>query len=232
MPEYIFDEPVAVIGDIHGCAELLEKLLPLVGDRPILCLGDVGDRGPDTKRVLDILIEREAKGVLGNHDLWLRDLATKGIFDRIALSSVVGGLPTLVSYGFTRGEPKHIEAQASLIPREHAQWLESLPLIAGLTVLGEKFWLSHVGVPRLSGMNTLRPEELIPFLLTLGEEGVLWSFEDPRVMRPADRPVIMGHRAFNEGLDLKHVICVDTGAGKGGSLSALLLPEKVFVTVK
>ena len=66
-------ESVAVIGDIHGRADKLASLLALIGDRPILTTGDHGDRGPDTRKVLDQLVSRRAHGVIGNHDLWLRD---------------------------------------------------------------------------------------------------------------------------------------------------------------
>ncbi|RYD51553.1 MAG: serine/threonine protein phosphatase, partial [Verrucomicrobiaceae bacterium] len=50
------------IADIHGRRDLLEimlqKIAEYVGDRPhtIITLGDYVDRGPDSKGVLDILM--------------------------------------------------------------------------------------------------------------------------------------------------------------------------------
>lgn len=47
------DGPVAVIGDIHGSDDLLGRLLPELGDLPVLVTGDVCDRGPDTREAID-----------------------------------------------------------------------------------------------------------------------------------------------------------------------------------
>lgn len=96
--------PVAVIGDIHGRRDLLDALLARLGDMPIICVGDVCDRGPDTRGVLDRLIERRALGVFGNHDLWLAAWASGEGFDRLALG--IGGAATLASYGVTATRPR------------------------------------------------------------------------------------------------------------------------------
>ena len=66
------------IGDIHGCRTALDHLLafvkPLPGDM-IITLGDYVDRGPDTKGVIDRLIELHATGQLiplrGNHEIMM-----------------------------------------------------------------------------------------------------------------------------------------------------------------
>ena len=46
------------IGDIHGCSDALAALIDAVGPRPtdtVILLGDLIDRGPDSRRVLDSL---------------------------------------------------------------------------------------------------------------------------------------------------------------------------------
>src|SRR5262249_21601011 len=63
------------LGDVHGCLTALEALLRLVapvqGDH-LIALGDYVDRGPDSKGVLDCMIELYDAGLLvplgGNHD--------------------------------------------------------------------------------------------------------------------------------------------------------------------
>ena len=48
------------IGDVHGCSRALDVLLESIqpiGDDVIVPLGDFVDRGPDSKGVLDRLIE-------------------------------------------------------------------------------------------------------------------------------------------------------------------------------
>ncbi len=63
------------IGDIHGCSLALEALLDAIQPRPddvIVTLGDYVNRGPDSRGVLDRLIELERRcklvPILGNHD--------------------------------------------------------------------------------------------------------------------------------------------------------------------
>ena len=59
------------IGDVHGCYAELEKLLeqikPTDQDK-LLFLGDLVNRGPDSKRVLQIARHYKAISLLGNHE--------------------------------------------------------------------------------------------------------------------------------------------------------------------
>ena len=66
------------IGDIHGCSAALDALLDAIRPRPedtIVTLGDYINRGPDTRGVLDRLIDlgRRCRLVplLGNHEQML-----------------------------------------------------------------------------------------------------------------------------------------------------------------
>jgi serine/threonine protein phosphatase 1 len=45
------------------------------------------------------------------------------------------------------------------------------------------------------------------------------------------KPVVFGHTAFNEPLLALNRIGIDTGAVYGGQLTALLLPEREFISV-
>src|SRR5436190_5848397 len=53
-------DPIALIGDIHGCSEELAELLSRLGSRRILSLGDVVDRGPDPDGCIRLLREHNA----------------------------------------------------------------------------------------------------------------------------------------------------------------------------
>src|SRR5674476_416869 len=65
------------VGDIHGCYASFEKLIetkikPRKTDKIIL-LGDLIDRGPQSKEVVDLIIDLQRKGfdiipLLGNHE--------------------------------------------------------------------------------------------------------------------------------------------------------------------
>lgn len=72
------------VGDIHGCfssfEELIEtKIKPMKTDKIIL-LGDLIDRGPQSKEVVDLIIDLQQKGfdiipLMGNHeDMMLKTL--------------------------------------------------------------------------------------------------------------------------------------------------------------
>lgn len=230
---HTFTEPVLVIGDIHGQAHKLRLLLEQVPGRPVVTVGDVGDRGPDTKGVIDLLLARKAVGVLGNHDVWLRDLAIGAGFDSFALDACMGGRVTLESYGIEGRGASSIERQYRKIPVKHREWLNSLAVLLDLEVQGDKFWVFHCGIPPY-GLNEVIPTvaDVMPALVQLPTATTLWVGVPPRMMKPVDRPVIMGHKVQRAPLDLGHIIAIDTGCGlPGGRLTGLLLPERTFVQV-
>ena len=60
----------AVVSDIHGNLESLEKALSLIGpDEQIMCLGDIVGYGPNPNECLRLVRERAVETVLGNHDV-------------------------------------------------------------------------------------------------------------------------------------------------------------------
>lgn len=68
------------IGDIHGCIKALTTLLDFVRlrkDDTIITLGDYVDRGPDSRAVLDLVIELDSSHHLvplrGNHEIMMLD---------------------------------------------------------------------------------------------------------------------------------------------------------------
>ena len=93
------------IGDIHGRADLLVDLLAKIRPDPsdsVVFLGDYIDRGPDSKCVIDILIEFEARTpatvsfLIGNHEQWL--LRTLNDFRCHSWLLGMEGLVTIRSY--------------------------------------------------------------------------------------------------------------------------------------
>ena len=72
-----------LIGDVHGCAHSLERLLQLLGyqkiagvyrhrQRQVIFLGDIVDRGPRIREALHLVYDMVAQGsalmILGNHE--------------------------------------------------------------------------------------------------------------------------------------------------------------------
>jgi len=75
------DGPLDIIGDVHGEADALRRLLERLGcdpergtaQRPIAFVGDLVDRGPDSPAVVEMVMKLAEAGiaqcVLGNHEL-------------------------------------------------------------------------------------------------------------------------------------------------------------------
>lgn len=111
---------VIALGDIHGCSAALHALVAAIDPQPedcIISLGDVVDRGIDSRGVIELLIELQARCrlivVQGNHEeALLKARTSKGAF-REWLE--FGGLVTLDSYGDT--------GRMSLIPQSHIRFL-------------------------------------------------------------------------------------------------------------
>ena len=92
------------IGDIHGCDVALKTLLERIELHPddtLVVLGDVIDRGPNSREVIDLLLAAAERcrmiSIMGNHEeLFLDALAhRRPIRDWLDL----GGTETLMSYG-------------------------------------------------------------------------------------------------------------------------------------
>jgi serine/threonine protein phosphatase 1 len=113
---------IIAIGDIHGCAVAFSRLLDVIAPTTsdlFIPLGDYVDRGPDSKRVVELLIELQSQfavePLLGNHEEMMLN-----VIDRRALPHDwlrYGGVQTLESYGFS--------GDLGIIPAAHAEFLRS-----------------------------------------------------------------------------------------------------------
>lgn len=165
-----------VIGDIHGCAATLrqlveEKLCPFPADH-IYLLGDLIDRGPDSKGVFDYIFELQERGlhvesIRGNHEeMFLQ--ASDNPRD-LWLWGANGGLATLASF--------RADGPGDIPPR-YRDVIAALPLY----ILLDDFVLVH------AGLNFDPPD---PFADT---EAMLWTrsnFVDR--VRIGGRRLICGH---------------------------------------
>jgi hypothetical protein len=146
---------------------------------------------------------------------------------------MMAGGPTLRSYGIESRWPGEIESLRWNVPRAHAEFLAGLPVALDLTVMGVRYWVVHAGVPIQESLAGLRADSVVRYLAQHAPESLLWPKTDPDAVLPVGRTVVMGHvplrRPYDDGL----TIGVDTGAGtlRGGQLTAVILPERRFVTV-
>jgi serine/threonine protein phosphatase 1 len=199
------------IGDVHGCFDKLRSLLEACEEvrngrqaRYIL-LGDYIDRGPDSRKVIDLLIERHAGAdgrficLRGNHEQMLIEAADLDRSDRALVNWWGnGGEQTLDSYGVD---------DPSSLPVIHLEWLKSLPL----TVVDPGRLFVHAGI---------RPGK------ALGDqsEADLMGIREPFLSFEADHDsfVVHGHTPTKSRLpDLRsNRLNIDTGACFGGELTA------------
>lgn len=152
-----------IFGDVHGDAKALLALLSrtrgLIGpDAPltIYSVGDLIDRGPDSKRVIDICIKHGVRNLLGNHELWLHEWVTTGKVDgRIPLSSAMGGEATLRSYGIDPDEikshPQLAQELDRVVPQEHREYIANVRLWDDVTHGDTTYFLSHGGISQEAG---------------------------------------------------------------------------------
>ncbi|PSR55478.1 serine/threonine protein phosphatase [Adhaeribacter arboris] len=93
------------ISDVHGCAKtfrcLVEESLKLQPTDQLFLLGDYIDRGPDSKGVIDFILELRAQGfaittLMGNHELMLLESLKSDKYLTTWLRN--GGQATLASF--------------------------------------------------------------------------------------------------------------------------------------
>ncbi|MDZ4165043.1 MAG: metallophosphoesterase family protein [Smithellaceae bacterium] len=228
---------IFAIGDIHGCRDLLEKLLkqpkidPL--DDTLVFVGDYIDRGPDSKGVVDRLIRlqeeyRQVVFLQGNHEGLFLDYYFRGKEERFFAN---GGLATIASYRtekrFSPGEPTdeslacHFgvakpqqESRGDLLlPEGHLDFFHSLlPFFET-----DDYYFVHAGI---------RPE------IGLADQHIddLTWIRNEFVHSPSLFPktVVFGHTVFPEPFIRRDRIGIDTGAVFGGKLTCLELPAMKF----
>jgi serine/threonine protein phosphatase 1 len=210
-------DSTCVIGDIHGCSQSLAALLPLIEAkaRSFVFLGDYIDRGPDAKGVIDLLLafrKRHPKTVtlLGNHEVMLWNYLN--CTDDAFLHS--GGVTTLASYGISPDTDP--EAVQQLLPEEHLAFFNNLPLL----------WEDQHGIYVHAGLEpgVHLSRQVAGRCLWIRDEFI-------RSQYWFEKTVVFGHTVFKKPLVQRNKIGIDTGAVYGGSLTALLLPEQVFISV-
>ncbi|WP_430453542.1 metallophosphoesterase [Rhodopirellula europaea] len=96
---------------------MIQELAPTADDE-LIFLGDYIDRGPDSRDVIDQLIQLQSKckviPLRGNHEWMLQSVVSRGLDDAMWLRS--GGKATVTSYG----------GSAQKIPKDHLAFFESL----------------------------------------------------------------------------------------------------------
>ena len=219
-------ERVYAIGDIHGCAELFAELLSLIqkdnASRPqartrIIILGDVVDRGPDSKTLVNRLIKytggsKRFTVLKGNHEQTML-AALSGDLDAAEMWIKFGGDATLMSWGvaselIAEGPIRMIMFSARQhIPHDVRKWLSRLKLY----VQSGNVLFVHAGLR--SGVPLRKQDPLD--LMWIRHESVADATCHPFL-------VVHGHTIREDGPHVQgNHIGIDTGAYRTGKLTAL-----------
>ena len=217
------NESMIIIADVHGCFESLKALVPkLPKGIPICMCGDYIDRGPNSKDVVQYVIDRGFHCVRGNHEQMLLDyIEGRGYFGDFIRN---GGQKTLDEY---------IDSPDVL--KEHIKWVRGLPYYLEFPNLknedGRHLVVSHShicnvwkGIQKCVKLNTLPPLESF--------EHIIWN-RDKILKSIPDIYNIIGHTPVLEPKIKKTYANIDTGCyykKRGyGVLTALQFPEmKVY----
>ncbi len=213
--------PIAVIGDIHGCDQLLAPLLDTlaaeVPEARIICVGDYIDRGDGSAAVIEMLMQRaDVRCLKGNHEAmclgFLDDPTRHG-----PRWLRYGGLQTLASYGVAgpsastdRSLQRVRDDLALAMGDERIEWLRALPL----TWQTGNVLITHAGADPARGAQDQRSQDLLwgceSFMTTPRSDG-LW--------------VAFGHIVQHAAFAAEGRIAVDTGAYATGLLTAAILGD-------
>jgi len=228
--------PLRVVADVHAQPDALREALDGAGDRHVVLLGDLIDRGPDApavlRLVLDLVEAGQATLLRSNHD------------DRLHRHYLHGRVPVAGELARTIADLDAQPDARSLIDRFQAVYAAA-PLWLRV---GERWIVAHGAVDRLmldhpSPAPDLRKRtrDRLKALALYGErEGNLWH-DDGRPVRthgwvdalPAGLTAIVGHDVRSAEAPLVvagarggRAIFLDTGSGKDGRLSWIDLPEE------
>ena len=210
-------ERLFAIGDIHGCADELKRLLdalPLGADDTIVFVGDYIDRGHDSRGVIEHLLawrtQTPARTVFlkGNHeDMALDFLGLGGQWGEVWLRN--GGAAALRSYGVGADVPR-LEV-AGFMPGTHLEFMRSLET----SFAWDRYLVVHAGIRPGVSLAAQKTEDL------------LWIREE-FLDRPhgLGKTVIFGHTPHRRVVDGQpYRIGIDTGCVYGGALTCLSVPD-------
>lgn len=222
-----------IIGDIHGCFDTFQVLLKKLPKGDKVCLvGDLIDRGPKSKEVVQYVMDNNIDCVKGNHEVMM--------VDNPSYWSLNGGYETLISYSdmipSNLGDGQHIHKFLDVpLFDEHKKWMDLLPVFIEYPDIknedGRYLVISHSILHDVWKLkDTTEPYKWRQF-----ENTAMWS----RSFNVKDNPEIyniFGHTPQGYKPKITKIYAnVDTGCcfihyEEHGILSALKFPEMEIIT--
>ncbi len=223
------------IGDIHGCIKTLKELIRqicLIHKHPELYfVGDFIDRGPNSKAVIDYILELKDNGlrintIRGNHEQMLIHAYTHNQKITDSNWSFNGAEHTIRSFNAMADLNKTVKY---LIPEKYFHFLTSLPYFIELS----DYYIVH------AGFNFKLKNPFTDF------ETMLWTREEEYNSKiTKTKKIIHGHTPVPFGQVKSQILnkannvfnidsgCVFTNREKLGTLTALNMDKLELLNVK
>lgn len=218
-----------IFGDIHGCSKNLEQLLTLInpaaGRDRLIFLGDLFDRGPDSYRVY-CLIQRLAE-TFGDHLVLLR-----GNHEDYLLQPQLTRQQRTVWERVGRQETVRSFKMAGSRMEDTIPWLSDHVRLFWRT---DQFQCVHAGALieplEANDLYTLIHDHRIALenryfgkLTVTGHialKKAMWFAGDGETTEEVTEEAV--HKLPEKG-----ILCIDTGCGKGGKLTAMIIEEEKY----
>lgn len=215
-----------VIPDIHGHKDKLDHALTQIEvqgghDAPVIFLGDLVDRGPQSCGVINTVLAGVEAGrdwtvLRGNHDQMFLDylmLAGAPLTPELEIwFTVRGGAETLASYGIdiSDGVPD-FEIVKTTVPQSHLNFLASMPLWHET----DDLIIAHAGIRPGVPLDAQTPDDLM-------------NIREPFHSDPRDygKLVVHGHAAIGFPTHYGNRINLDGGAGWGRDLHVAMFEAR------
>ncbi len=208
-----------IIGDIHGEYQtLLALVAKLPKDAKLIFVGDLIDRGLQSREVVAYLRKSNHQVIRGNHEQFMiedgQELIDKLLADEeVSMNNVwvfAGGIETLLSYGLLKKQEdsyvfvKNIEGIAQL--QEDIAWMKALPLYVKMDNPHNPnlpIVVSHASIGDFWDLEEINPKHFEFYIMT--------NRKRPSPKAPIFN--IYGHTRVNSVVVGKNFVSLDTGCG-------------------
>jgi len=194
-----------IIGDVHGCFKTLKALIKKCPKDEEICLvGDLIDRGPRSKDVVQFVIDNKYHCVLGNHE----DMLLDNSFEGFQTWQKNGADQTLKSYKIKSLNSKTSNTE-NILFEEHKAWMRLLPLYLLFEKViddkGNKLLVTHSSAAKVWKWREEESEHNYYF-----KDNIIWQRNyNPKKIDGIFN--VFGHTPVKEPVIKEHFAFIDTG---------------------
>ena len=228
-----------VIGDVHGHYDTLIKLInQLDTNSTLIFVGDLIDRGPKSKKVINLIRNKNYLSVLGNHEdmmikygkYFIKNYPNDIFNDSLLMWYYNGGLETLKSYNLIKQKNNKIictnNKKALDEFYEDIKWMETLPIYIKMPQYINK---KPVVVTHANCIDAWPPSDIKIF-----KHFALWNRNSPK--NGCEIFNIHGHTPVPFGIKVTQCYAnIDTGCylqmPEYGMLSAFCIETKEAISI-